>query len=235
MISLLVPTRNRPTNVQRLYQSLVDTTTNIADIELCFYIDEDDSVSLPVITRIAEKINTQCVQGPPAPSVRVPTWITQNSLQKQAKGPIFMFAADDIVFRTPGWDVKVKEQFDRFEDKIVLVYGPDGFQTGVVPVCTHGFVHQHWIDITGCLLPSYFDNSHGDTWLTDVAERVGRRIYLTDVYFEHLHPAAGKAMWDSTYTTKQESPGGEANIYQRSSNERQGVADRLKQYIALFK
>lgn len=235
MISLILPTRNRPDNLKRLYQSLVATTSNINEVELCFYVDEDDAQSLPVITELAEKINVQCILGEAAPSVRVPVWFLQNTVQKDGTGPIYIFAADDIVFKTKGWDELVTNQFDQFKDKIALVYGPDGFQKGPVPVCTHGFIHQHWIDVVGYLFPPYFNVCYVDQWVTEIAEMIGRRFYRTDLDIEHVHPAAGKAGWDDTYTSKRQSDGGEANIYANTIKERIEAAERLKKYIEVFK
>lgn len=235
MISILLPTRNRPDNVRRLYQSIVNTADDIKDIELCFYVDEDDVISLPVIEELANEINAQCIQGEPAPNVRVPVWFLQNELQKIATGPIYMFSADDIVFRTTNWDKIVKDKFNEFEDKIALVYGPDGFQKGPVPVCTHGFLHKNWIDTVGYLFPSQFNVAFVDQWVTEIAEKLRRRFYINEMYIEHVHPAAGKAAWDSTYTTKQESPGGEANIYLQLNPVRQDIVDKLKKYIESFK
>ena len=40
--SLLCPTRNRIKGIERLLKSLIDTTTNLADIEILFVSDEDD-------------------------------------------------------------------------------------------------------------------------------------------------------------------------------------------------
>jgi hypothetical protein len=234
MISLILPTRNRPNNLKRLYQSLVDTTDDLKNVELCFYIDEDDMQSLPVITELAEKIQCQCIQGEAAPKVRVPVWYLQNEVQKISTGPIYMFAADDIVFRTKNWDNMVNQQFEKFEDRIALVYGPDGFQKGDIPVCTHGFIHQHWIDVVGYLFPSDFNVCYVDRWVTEVAEMIGRRFYLPDMYIEHIHPAAGKAAWDNTYTSKQESVGGEANLYAQTLSERIASAEKLKKYISIF-
>ena len=234
MISLLIPTRNRPDNLKRLVNSLINTTEDINNIELCFYVDSDDVVSVDVITDIAEKIKCQCLQGDAAPNVRVSHAITQNSLQKIATGPIFMFSADDIVFHTRGWDKMVINQFDKFEDKIALVYGPDGFQTGDVPVCTHGFLHRHWVDVIGYFFPYQFSVAYHDQWVTEIADALGRRCYIKDLNIEHVHPAAGKAAWDSTYLTKQESTGGERNIYNNTRAERLHSIDLLKKYIAIF-
>ena len=235
MISILLPTRNRPDNVRRLYQSLIDTSDNMNDLEICFFIDDDDEISLNLVTELASKINVQAVQYTQAETGRTPQPLMYNELYKIGTGPIYMFCADDVVFRTRGWDSKVKAEFNKYEDRIVLVYGPDGFQFGKVPVCTHGFLHNNWIKTIGYFFPPYFNIAYNDTWLTEIAETIGRRIYLNDLYFEHIHPAAGKAAWDDVYTGKQEVVGGETNLYRQLAPQRQEDIDKLKKYIESFK
>jgi hypothetical protein len=41
-ISLLVPTRGRPQLLQRLFDSLAETTSRLERIEIVLYIDDDD-------------------------------------------------------------------------------------------------------------------------------------------------------------------------------------------------
>ena len=43
LISILVPTRNRPENVKRLISSALKTADYPNKIEFVFYVDEDDS------------------------------------------------------------------------------------------------------------------------------------------------------------------------------------------------
>ena len=41
-ISILTPTRNRPNNCQRFIKSIYNTAKNRGNIELFFYVDNDD-------------------------------------------------------------------------------------------------------------------------------------------------------------------------------------------------
>jgi len=159
-----------------------------------------------------------------------------NAMLKEVVGPIIHQGADDIVYRTKGWDTAVKKAFDQFEDKIALVYAPDGFQNGSVPICTHGFFHRNWIDLIGYINPPHFHIAYGDTWVTEVAEMIGRRVYLEEIVIEHIHPAANKAAWDATYTDHLKRPvSDERPIYDRLAYKRKEEADKLKKYIELFK
>lgn len=231
MISILLPTRNRPDNLMRLFESLLDTTDDIKGIEMCFLIDSDDVVSIKSICEIDKKIKTTTFQIEVSPEIRNSQSMMYNELYKIATGPIYMFCADDVVFRTKSWDTEVKKVFGLYTDGIVLVYGPDGFQFGPVPVCTHGFIHQNWVKTVGTFFPPYFNIAYNDTWITEVAEKLGRRVYLNNVYFEHMHPAAGKSNWDGVYYGKVESPGGEQNIYNMFLPEREEWVRKLKIFI----
>ena len=42
MISILLPTRNRPQNLLRLFESLKATTLRLDLLEIVFYVDDDD-------------------------------------------------------------------------------------------------------------------------------------------------------------------------------------------------
>ena len=120
-----------------------------------------------------------------------------NECYQQASGEILMHAGDDIRFRTVAWDARVRSVFDAIPDRILFVHGDDGHQHERLG--THGFLHRRWVETVGYFVPPYFSSDYNDTWLTEVADRLGRRIYLPDVGTEHLHPHAGKGEWDLTH------------------------------------
>ena len=149
-----------------------------------------------------------------------------------ATGNIIMFAADDIVFRTPQWDVIVQKKFDEYEDKILFVYGEDGYQKGRIG--THGFIHRYWMELLGYVLPPKLASTYTDEWITELSERVGRRCYMPELLIEHLHPAVGKAPMDVIYTTRKEVPGDIGAFYKELEPDRIRDADKLKNFIKIF-
>ena len=116
-ISILCPTRERPDQVLRLIESVLENAQRPETLEILFYIDNDDE-TFPNIDRFGKA--ARVFRGPR-------TWISNahNILYSYCKGEIVMTAADDLVFRTPGWDSAVYTAFDSIEDKIALVYGND--------------------------------------------------------------------------------------------------------------
>lgn len=190
LISILVPTRKRPLNVIRLVDSALRTADEPSKIEFLFYVDEDDATF-----KIDFKKNTRIkvVVGPR-------TWISlaHNVLYTHSSGEILMYGADDIVFKTAGWDKSIKDTFNNMSDKICLVYANDGVDQSQ-SIARHGFIHRRWFNITGSAFPS-LRNVPIDLWCTEIANKINRLRYLDDVLIEHVHFRQGKkAQIDQTY------------------------------------
>src|ERR1700690_4381425 len=120
-----------------------------------------------------------------------------NALIPYAKGDIYMLAADDVIFRTPGWDVIVEEAFAAVPDKILLAYGDDGGPTGKV-FSTLPFVSRKWVETVGYFTGPGFSADFSDTWPFDVATMIGRVKFLP-IITEHMLWIHGKAEKDETY------------------------------------
>lgn len=226
MISVLVPTRGRPDNVRRLLSSAFDTSET--EVEFVFYVDEDDPLgdqTLDVAAREGATVNI----GP-----RVVLSEMWNECWKLARFDVAMHCGDDIIFRTPDWDVRVLEVFDRYPDRIAFVHGRDGFQDAKIG--THGFLHRRWVDAVGYLVPPYFSSDYNDLWLTEVADALGRRVFLPNVYTEHMHPVIGKGPWDQTHQerlTRHQQDQVDL-LYAKLADRRHADVDKLRAVIAQF-
>ena len=209
MISILVPTRKRPDKMQTLIDSIEETTHDLSKVELIFYIDEDDDDSLSAMTKTAE-LSIKHIIGP-----RILLSKTWNKCYEIARGDIIMHGGDDIVFRTPKWDVEVENAFNQYDDKIVLVYGRDGFQDE--KLATHGFVHRRWIETVGYFLPPFFSSDYNDTWLFELDTNIKRTHYLDSILIEHMHYVVGKSEYDETYKER-EARGEEDNVKELYTN-----------------
>lgn len=189
MISLLVPSRGRPENIDRLWASVMRTAT--VDWELVVRLDDDDfhlhdyDGGLP---------RTRWLTGP-----RILMSELWNDCWSAAAGDVFWHGGDDVTFNTTGWDRMVLDAFPA--DGIAFVHGDDlggkGDQLG-----THGFVTRAWTDKVGTFTPPYFSSDWNDKWLNDVADALGRRVFLPGMVTEHHHPAFGKAEWDATHNER---------------------------------
>jgi hypothetical protein len=229
LISILVPTRGRPDNMVRLVRSAFDTSSS-SNIEVIFYIDEDDSASVSEAASLKYKYGrVSWIQGP-----RIVLSQMWNKCAWAALGDILMHCGDDIVFRSNDWNVAVRAEFDKVPDKILLVYGDDGLQGEAL--ATHGFLHKNWVSVLGYFVPPYFSSDYNDTWNTEVAEIIERKVYLPDVITEHMHPAANKGTWDKTHQERlaRHAADNVEALYASLAEERQRDARKLKDFIESF-
>lgn len=191
MISILCPSRGRPDSLGEMVATAFATAERPAKVDIVLRLDADDP-------RLHEYPNLSGVTYLTGPR----TLLSQcwNQAAEAARGDILMHAGDDIRFRTPGWDRAVTDAFP--PDRIAFVHGRDGIHDQALG--THGFVHRRWVEAVGYFVPPLFSSDFNDTWLNDVAERIGRRVFLPEVFTEHLHPSVGKAVWDVTHRERLE-------------------------------
>lgn len=224
MISLLTPTRGRPESLQRMVYSALRTADRAVDeVEIIAYRDEDDTSYggiWPSQVRLFVSRGRRNLSE------------LFDLCHKEAAGSIFMSCDDDVVFRTKGWDTKVKEAFAKVPDKIALVYGNDGSGEDKTHA-PHPFIHQNWVDAVGRYLPPYFRGDFCDTWLNDLADGIGRKVRI-DATFEHLHPAFNKGVTDNTRQEKIDHhfKNNMPDVYYKETvKEREGDTKKLQRYI----
>jgi len=229
-ISIIIPTRKRPNNIERLFNSLINTADEPNNLEICLYLDDDD---VDTINYISNKyINDNRVLYFVGPRIVLSQmW---NEAYKLATGNIIMHGGDDLIFRSKSWDSIVRKAFNNFPDKILLVYGRDGIKDK--ELATHSFIHRRWIEVSGFFLPPYFTSDYNDTWLDNVSQKVGRRCYLPEVFTEHMHYSVGKAVKDENTIERyvranKQNP---KNLYLSLEHERLEHAYKLNKYIKNF-
>jgi hypothetical protein len=224
-ISLLVPTRGRPKLLQRLFDSLADTTSRLARIEIVLYIDDDDfpthevtHPSLQLIKLIKPagekmgRMNQMCYEA--------------------SRGRFVMLMNDDVVFRTKTWDESVLDTFTRFPDGVALIYGNDLHRRE--SVATLPIVSRAVCEVLGGICPRDYLNVYIDVHMLDVFKKLAklgyhRTVYLEDVIFEHMHHEAGKSLMDATYVKKNEQF--DDLLFINLEDERWNQAKMLKRYI----
>jgi hypothetical protein len=221
VISLLCPSRGRPEQLMAMWHSAYETAANPDDeIELVVRIDEDDR-SYDKLRQQGARARSGVVAGMPRQIIR---WvegprITMSALWNDAwhvaVGDVYMHCADDIRFREPGWDLRVAMHFDKLPDRIGFVYGRDGAHDQNLG--THGFLSREWTQVVGHFLPPYFSCDYADTWLNEVADVIGRRIYDPHIYTEHMHPALGKGEYDLTHQERHERDAADNNTQRYTS------------------
>lgn len=211
--------------MHRLWESAKQLADDPTRLEIVFYMDNDDVHSV----RKFEEMDCPQVKG--ILGERIVLSQMWNECFKVSSGDICMHCGDDIIFRTQGWDTLVEKHIMSQPDHIVFVHGMDGIQNEKLG--THGFLHRNWIDTLGYFVPPYFSCDYNDTWLTEVADLIGRRVYEPNLFTEHMHWAVGKQPRDSTYTDTM-ARGHRDNVtalYESMRGKREEDAAKLRKFI----
>jgi glycosyltransferase involved in cell wall biosynthesis len=224
-ISLLLPTRGRPQLLQRLLESLVETTSRIERLEVVLFIDADDQSTGAVSHPLLEL--TKLIEPPGKKMGQMNQACYENS-----RGRFVMLMNDDVIFRTKSWDTRVLDAFARFPDEVALVYGNDLHQRK--SMATLPIVSRAVCEALGGICPRDYLNVYIDVHLYDIFKKLARLgyqrvVYLEDVIFEHMHPEAGKSPMDATYVKKNERF--DDFLFINLEDERRDQAKRLKHYI----
>ena len=183
-LTVLVPSRGRPHNIQQLLESWESTITG--DTHLIVIVDDDDPtleeyLKLPVEVRVGPRLRIGGTLNVVAPEVAT----TSRNIG---------FMGDDHRPRTKGWDEAFINELDKL--KVGVVYGNDlahgvNLATSVtmtsnivstlgymcVPGSIHLFLDNFWMELGRGTNITYFD----------------------DVVIEHVHPHFQKALLDNTY------------------------------------
>jgi hypothetical protein len=176
----LIPSRGRPQRLTATIESI--NKTKVGEVEVLTYRDDDDpELDAYLLNHVPTILG---------PRINLPA--AHNALEKLAKHYYCLLGSDDIIFKTHGWDEKMKAAMPA--DGIGAVFTADGWKNAA----NHCLYTKKLSEITG-VYPLEFEHFGMDTYFTDCMQAVGRFIYVGDVVIEHHHFRNGKAEQDATY------------------------------------
>lgn len=103
-------------------------------------------------------------------------------VMKRPAANLFMLAADDVIFSTPGWDEALLDHYKKLENKIHVYALRDSRSADGTP---HPIVTREWINALGYFLPPLFFHWFVDSWTVEIARDNGCFTHLTD--YELIH------------------------------------------------
>lgn len=183
---VLVPSRNRPQNIEDLIKSFDETET---ESDLIVIVD-DDEPQMDAYLQLGCDVLMVEKQG--KGMAKPLNFAARHYAHKYRH---FAFLGDDHRPRTKNWDLHFINTLDELGTG--LVYGNDLLQgenlatavgmTGNIVNALGGMVPPDMIHL-------YLDNF----WMT-LGKDLNALRYIPEVVLEHLHPIAGKAEWDEGY------------------------------------
>jgi len=219
-ISILIPTLNRPQNIENFTTSVDKNTSEPDKVEIVFGIHKEDKLSAEKIEEIKDKVKI---------TVR-PVFITRykdnrihlshlwNQIYEKAKYPIVGYFGDDVLFHTEGWDQEIRDEFKK--DKTVMVCCNDvHIQKG--KAATLFFTHKTVHDKFGFYLPMKFRRWYADTYWDVIFRNAGKYHYREDIVTEHLHPDVFKENKDSVYKAMETFKAADKKIWMSEENKKE--------------
>jgi hypothetical protein len=188
---VVVPSRGRPENAERLAQAFKDTNT---EADLYIVIDNDDlKWNEYAKSENYKKLPADNKTGGCAKSLNTGA-VYLLDITKFPLYDYFVFMGDDHIPRTQGWD---KAFIQALGQNTGIVYGDDLLQGANLPTA-FGMSRDLVNELRGMTFPGcvhlFFDN-----FVKQLGLDLEYLKYLPDVIIEHLHPVAGKAEMDEGY------------------------------------
>jgi hypothetical protein len=182
-IAVLTPSRGRPDRLDEMLDA-IKATAQLETTAIFVGLDVDDEFRYPQREGVWYIVKER---------MRLGAWA--NELAKVAWDDYEILASfgDDHRPRTPGWDVRIEQEFLLHGSG--LVYGADGLQDARLP--TAPFWSTDIVKTLGWYFPPNLVHLFADDFWLAFAKAIGRCRYIPEILIEHLHPSAGKAEWDA--------------------------------------
>jgi glycosyltransferase involved in cell wall biosynthesis len=185
-LAILVPSRERPSNIAELIKSLDETET---ESDLIVVLDDDE----PCFEQYIELGATMITIEKEGRGMAKPLNFAANLFKDDYRH--FVFLGDDNRPRTMNWDQHFIVNLDELETG--LVYGNDLFQGEALPTAVG--MTGNIVKALGGMVPQGMIHLYLDNFWLRLGQDLGAIRYLPHVVIEHLHPYAGKSDWDQVY------------------------------------
>ena len=237
-ITILTPSRNRPKRLDNFIRSVYDTADHPERIQILNYIDLDDpsieeykKLEDGYASELYELLHFRNLYGPPMSVSK--SW---NEIAKLSLGDILIMGNDDQEYQTQYWDTTLEGEVNKYPDDIYCAWFED--KINGPKHCAFPIISRKWYDTVGYFAPGVFNFGYNNTWVYDIAKRVGRTHFIPDVVVEHKHFSKGKSEMDDTYARNRTQEKGnlyakDKIIFEQTADERQKDADKLLDMIGL--
>ena len=191
--SLLVPTRNRVIAVERLLNSLIETTEILSHIEVLFMYDEDDIITKAYLENCLSRFPIQIRRFEREQS----DFLNRdyyNRLAGIAEGEFRWVCGDDLIFTKKNWDTYLLNTIDMFlltrKDRVLYVAlkdntpkPPDTPNYGNFPI-----ISENAIKAVGYFMPPTIPSWSSDflIYLLYSHPQVNRVLQINEAIFEHV-------------------------------------------------
>jgi hypothetical protein len=196
-IAILVPSRERMNRRLTLLTSIITSVSDINNVNIYFGVDKDDPTR-DLIYKVFKAIPCVKIVDIENDGKFIGLGKMWNICVENSTEEIISMIGDDMVFKTPNWDLEVIKEFteDCPEDKIKAIHCNDDCHGAKLAV--NLFCHRKYAEVMGQFMREEFKINWVDQWLHQVFSAFGRLKYRGDIMIEHRHWVLGKDTRDRT-------------------------------------
>lgn len=173
-IALLCPTRGRPEQCRRMVESARDTTIE-GNVKI--FVGQADEF----YKDLGPVMHVSMMDWP-----TVYSWNYLATLALKTDASLFMLAADDMIFATPGWDAALIEHYEGLKEKEHVYALRDSRDPDGVP---HPIVTREYMEAMGYFIPPVFLHWFADTWTVAIGKSNSCFTHLKDFLLIHDKPS----------------------------------------------
>lgn len=231
--SLMVNSRNRPQHLEKLLDSIVETTNDLSSIEVIIKLDKCD----PTLLQSLEVLNKYSFSNylvSPRPDNQS---ISLAKISGLAIGYYLFVLNDDVLFMSKHWDTLAYDALSDYHNKFPdgIVYGhthdlsidkDESIEYAAFPI-----ISKTAFEVLGFFAPTEIYGLGGDVATYEIYKKVGRVLPLKNIILKHtLHQTKEQVMNPDqtayemrvrTYNNRQSNESFNAMFY----------ANKLQEYI----
>jgi hypothetical protein len=196
-IAILVPSRERMNRRLTLLTSIITSVNDINNVNIYFGVDKDDPTR-DLIYKVSKAIPCVRIVDIDNNGEFIGLGKMWNICVNNCNEEIISMIGDDMVFKTPNWDLEIIKEFTSNcpDDKIKAVHCNDDCHGAKLAV--NLFCHRKYVEVMGQFMREEFKINWVDQWLHQVFNAFGRLKYREDIMIEHRHWVLGKNPKDRT-------------------------------------
>jgi hypothetical protein len=240
--AILLPSRQRPVELNRFIRSIDETMSNEHQIELFIGMDNDD----PEKRNYYDIVHKWQLEGKPNHTIiliedeRKPTYRIWNDMARirswNNSPDYFIMGNDDVVYSTIGWDKILANKICQSDHPFYLYWFNDGINHE--KHCAFPIISKYWVNSVGYFVPEVFKYFYSDTWTYDIAKRADVCKYIPEVTAIHKHFTSDSSVkFDETYRFNRQGDVNkhDANIFEITAGQRGMIALDIQMRIKRWK
>ena len=192
-LAVLVPSRGRPENLSRLIETVHKTAKGRTHV--IAGVDEDDSRLADytrlrsTITGVGDVIHTSAERR------TLVDWTNRLAHLTEGKYRFYASLGDDMVPKTPGWDVKLMGAIEEDFGGTGIAYPWDGIRDDIPEAYV---ISADLVETLGWVMEPTLKHFYNDNVWADIGHGAGCIRQLRGVVVDHVNVGTGRAVVDQT-------------------------------------